>query len=360
MRVAFHAPLKPVDHPTASGDRRVARGFVDLLQRLGHEVVIPSRFRPFDRSGDAARQQRLGLLAPRLAARVIRRLALAPPDLWFTYHCHHKAPDLLGPAVCDAFGIPYVIAEGSISRRQEGGPWSVGWAQAHRALTRADLVLAMTARDSDGLATRLPRAKLALFPPFLDAARFQATPRVQSPPIVLAVGMMRQDVKQRSHLMVLEVMARLTDLPWRLLLAGDGPARPAIEEKARLLLGERCTFLGALTEERMLALYQSADFLLWPGFGEAYGMAVLEAQASGLPVVAGREGGIPELVQDGVTGLLAPADDAAALAAAVRGLLVDPTRRMGMGNAALRLVASRHDVPAAARRLGALLAPLLG
>jgi hypothetical protein len=82
------------------------------------------------------------------------------------------------------------------------------------------------------------------------------------------------------------------------------------------------------------ATYASADLYLWPAINEAYGMAFLEAQAAGLPVVAGRTGGVPAVVADGVTGVLTPIGDAAAFAAATARLLDDPKARAQLGKAA--------------------------
>jgi glycosyltransferase involved in cell wall biosynthesis len=113
--------------------------------------------------------------------------------------------------------------------------------------------------------------------------------------------------------------------------------------------------LGALPPERIPAMIAAADLLVWPALREAWGMALLEAEAAGLPVVAGRVGGVPSIVVDGETGLLAPDGDAAGLADAVAVLLDDPDRRRALGAAARRHVAAHHALPAAARTLDAIL-----
>jgi glycosyltransferase involved in cell wall biosynthesis len=87
--------------------------------------------------------------------------------------------------------------------------------------------------------------------------------------------------------------------------------------------------------------------LLWPAVDEAYGMALLEAQAMGVPVVAGDGHGVPDIVAAGESGLLAPVGDAAAFAAAVRTLQVHPERAAEMGRAARRRALALHSVEAA-------------
>jgi glycosyltransferase involved in cell wall biosynthesis len=116
-------------------------------------------------------------------------------------------------------------------------------------------------------------------------------------------------------------------------------------------LGERVRFAGAVAHADLSSFYASADLYLWPAINEAYGMAFLEAQASGLPVVAGRTGGVPAVVADGVSGILTPIGDACAFAAAVGRLIDDPAERARLGAGASRRIARHHDERAAARAL---------
>ena len=119
---------------------------------------------------------------------------------------------------------------------------------------------------------------------------------------------------------------------------------------------QRVRFAGAVPHAELPALYAAADLYLWPAINEAYGMAFLEAQAAGLPVVAGRTGGVPAVVADGVTGLLTPIGDAAAFAAAVARLLDAPGRARAPGAPPPRArVAAHHDERAAAHALATAL-----
>ncbi len=373
MRVAFHAPLKPADHPVASGDRRVARALLGLLADLGHEVIVASRYRTYDRAGDPARQGRLAALGPRFAARAVGRLRRSGgAACWLTYHCYHKAPDLIGPKVSETLELPYLIVEPSIAPRRAHGPWAIGYAAALEALERADLLLPMTSVDAGTLGRAIPRPlRMRLFPPFLDASPYRraAAERARhrgelagrhgldpAQPWLLAVAMMRNDVKRLSYLALIDALEHLRDHPWQLLVVGDGDARPELEHRLAALGPGRCRLLGTLDEAELPACYAAADLLVWPAFGEAYGMALLEAQATGLAVLACREGGVADIVVDGETGVLVAGRDSRAFAAELLALLDDEPRRRAMGTVAAARVRDRHDRPVAAERLRAAIA----
>jgi glycosyltransferase involved in cell wall biosynthesis len=169
--------------------------------------------------------------------------------------------------------------------------------------------------------------------------------------------MMRPGDKLASYQLLGAALAGLLDLPWSLEVIGDGPARDAVRA-ALAPLGERVAYGGALDEAAIATRLAAADLFVWPAINEAFGMALLEAQASGLPVIAGRFGGVGDVIADGVTGLLTPPGDADAFADAVRALLTDPARRTAYGAAAREKVRREHDLSAAAARLGALIAEL--
>jgi glycosyltransferase involved in cell wall biosynthesis len=231
-------------------------------------------------------------------------------------------------------------------------------------------VLGLTQVDLECLAPLVePPAQLRHLPPFLDPAPFAAARAARDRhraeiaarwaidpgrPWLLAVAMMRADVKRDSYLLLGQALERLRDRPWQILVVGDGPARAAIEA-AFTSLGPRAMFVGTLAEAELPALYAGCDLYVWPAVREAYGLAMLEAQAAGLPVVAGREGGVAEVVHHGVTGLLTPPRDVQAFARAIEALLADPHRRLAMAEAAWHFVAGRRSLEQAATALdGAL------
>jgi glycosyltransferase involved in cell wall biosynthesis len=371
LTVAFYAPLKPPDHPVPSGDRAMARLLWAALARAGCRVELAARLRSRDPHGNPARQARLAALGQRLAARYVRRVrarpAAARPDVWLTYHLYHKAPDWVGPAAAEMLGIPYLVAEASRAPKRAGGPWDAGYRQVDRALARAAAVLTINPADGECLPSTVRQVAL---PPFLDSARLAgATPDRPGlaaaygldprQPWLVAVAMMRNGDKLASYRELADALGRLSDRPWQLLVLGDGPARAAVAA-ALAPLGARVRYAGATDAAATARALASADLFVWPAVNEAYGMALLEAQAAGCPAVAGDFGGVSAILEDGVTGRLVPPHDPATFAGAVDALLGDPSQRARMGAAARAKVAEAHMIDTAAQRLAGLLASVTG
>jgi glycosyltransferase involved in cell wall biosynthesis len=359
MRVAFYAPLKSPDHPVPSGDRRMARLFVEALRLAGHEPRLASRLRSFEGQGDRGHQARIASLGERLARRGLTRWRAAPaaaPQLWFTYHLYHKAPDWLGPQVARELGIPYVVAEASLAAKQQRGPWAGGHRAVHAALRQASAVIGLNPADRGGVLPVLADpARWVAIKPFLDARGCPPRQRAAgNPPRLVAVAMMRPGDKLASYRLLAAALVLLLDLDWSLEVVGGGAARPAVEAALAPLAG-RVTWSGALDPDAALRRIGNADLCVWPAINEAFGMALLEAQACGVPVVAGASGGVPVVVAHGETGLLAAPGDVAGFAAAVRRLMLDRTLADRLGVAARRRVLAEHDLPAAAARLAAVI-----
>jgi glycosyltransferase involved in cell wall biosynthesis len=377
VRIAFYAPLKAPDHPVPSGDRRMAQLLMAALAAGGHEVTLAARFRSREGAGDPARQQRIAAVGGRIADRLIARARRDPgtqPALWFTYHLYYKAPDWLGPRIAAALGIPYVVAEASVAGKRAGGPWDQGHRAVLETLAAAAAVVGLNSADREGVEPALasPGRWFALKPfldpaPFIRAGAERAASRAAlaaahgldpAQPWLIAVAMMRPGDKLASYGVLGEALALLSGEPWQLLVVGDGPAHAAVAA-ALAPVAARCFRLGAAGAAALPALLAAADVAVWPAINEAYGMALLEAQAAGVPVVAGASGGVADIVADGRTGALAPPGDAPRFAAALAPLLTDPGRRAAYGRAAQQRVRTQHDITAAARCLDALLAQLV-
>lgn len=140
---------------------------------------------------------------------------------------------------------------------------------------------------------------------------------------------------------VVQVFARVaSDLPARLLMIGDGPERPrAFELAGQLGVIGRTHFLGSFPDvQTVLGI---SDLFLLPSSKESFGLAALEAMSCQVPVVAARADGIPEVVEDGVTGFLAPVGDVDAMAHAALRVLRDRDLYLGMGAAGRQAALTR-------------------
>jgi glycosyltransferase involved in cell wall biosynthesis len=130
-----------------------------------------------------------------------------------------------------------------------------------------------------------------------------------------------------------------------LVIVGDGPARPELEQQARALgISDKVHFLGHVPHPALSAVIRGFDIFAFPSFGEGFGMVLLEAMAWGKPVVASDVMAIPEIVLDGVTGLLAPPNDPETLASALLRLITDAKLRLDLGNEGRRRVETTFTV----------------
>lgn len=205
--------------------------------------------------------------------------------------------------------------------------------------------------------------KMAFLPPFLDPGPFARGRLAQGcrdrgalarrhgldpdRRWLLAVAMMRPGDKLQSYQMLGAALARLERNDWQLLVVGDGAARDQVQATLDPI-GEKSILTGALPLADLPEIYRACDLYVWPGVGEAYGMAYLEAQAAGLPVVAGNERGVPDVVCHGETGLLTAPGDPGAFAGAVARLLDDDDLRRRLARGAGAFVTGTRTITAAA------------
>jgi glycosyltransferase involved in cell wall biosynthesis len=378
MRVAFYAPLKPPSHPVPSGDRRMARLLMAALDRAGHDVELASRLRSFDPEGNPQRQIELADICRNQIPRMLRRFGAREPKdrpaAWITYHVYYKAPDWFGPRIADALSIPYVIVEASHAGKRAGGPWSLGHDATAAAIRRADAILVPNQDDEECLRRLLSDPhRIAPMPPFLDLEPYQnaAIERIRNRQRIarthdidpyrvwlLTVAMMRPGDKLESYRTLADSLTQVSHMPWHLIVVGDGSERATVEKLLGSIGPNRVTFVGALGETALPDYYAAADIFAWPAIREAYGMAILEAQAAGLPVVAGAAGGVAGIVDSGSTGLLTPPGDSDAFARALGGLMGHADRRETMRTAALSKTGERHGLSRAARLLDGVLTRL--
>lgn len=353
--IAFYAPLKSPRHAVPSGDRTMARLFLRAWEAAGHEPVLASELRSFEPSGNEACQRAIAAQGEDEALRLIgsyRRTGV--PAAFFTYHCYYKAPDWIGPRVADALAIPYIVAEASRAEKRADGPFAHAHAGCELALARADAILCMTPGDREALELRRPpHQALVDCPPFIDASTWPEPPqsRADGPLRLITVAMMRDGDKLQSYRLLALALEQATDLPWTLDIVGDGPARAQVEALFAPF-APRIRFHG-LVEDRgaLAACFARAHLFVWPAVNEAFGLAPLEAQGMGCPVLLGDEGGVRSALADGITGRLAPPRDPAAFALLLREMAREPATLARMSAAAARFVRRERTLEATARLL---------
>lgn len=311
-RIAFYAPLKSPHHPTPSGDRTIAQGVMNALRPLGR-VELVSELSSRDGSGDTQVQADLIEQANTVAAGLITNDA--GWDAWVTYHNYYKAPDLIGPKVCAALGIPYHLIESSRSPRRLNGPWAAFAHHADAASDAAGVIFYFTGRDLPELEKAQPTdQKLVHLRPFLDRTDLPQTSRPEGGKSLLAVGMFRQGDKLESYTHLAAGLAKVKTLDWSLRIVGAGVAEPEIRALFALF-GSQVIFTGALDADGVAQEMANADVFVWPGVNEAFGMVYIEAQAAGLTVVAENRIGLRDVI--GPQGYLTPPDEAASFGAAI-------------------------------------------
>jgi len=234
-------------------------------------------------------------------------------------------------------GLPYTVTAHAKDIYRHSVDWEVTArvaAGAKAVVTVCDANLRFLAHRLDGTDVRLVRIYNGLGP--------QDPPppsEARTPGLVLGVGRL---VEKKGFDLLIEAVAALAPNhpALRLVLIGDGDERASLEVKAAALgIEDRVTFTGALPQERVADWLRRAELMAAPcrvgtdGNQDALPTVLLEAMGSGLPVVSTPVAGIPEIVTDGVEGLLVPPEDTDGLAEAVGRLMSEPETRRAMSQA---------------------------
>ena len=275
-------------------------------------------------------------LRPGLVARLTRLFRCWQVDV---VHTHNDSPLLYGAPAARLAGVPVVL------HTRHGPPL-----RASRRLNLAFRLSALLAdrvvcvsEDAARLTARagIAAKKVGTLWNGVDVSRFDFTgARAGGPAVTVARLSPEKDIETLLRAAAVVVRAQPA---FRLEVAGDGPCRPALTALTRDLgLAGHVRFLGEVRD--VPALLAGASLFVLPSLVEGVSLTLLEAMSRGLPVVATRVGGNPEVVVDGVTGVLVPPRDADALAGAVLGLWGNPERGRWMGLAGRRRVEQWFDV----------------
>jgi len=373
MQIAFYAPMKSPEHPHPSGDRRLARLLMSALDHTGHSVRLASQHRSYDGAGNAATQAAIKQEGERQASGLLqayRNNQIARPHIWFTYHLYHKAPDWIGPRISEALKIPYIAAEASYAAKQADGPWDLGLQASKRAIEMASAIISFNAVDDDCISPLLKGgARITHVPPFVDTKLYADASAKRNLyrktianqyhidadlPWLVCVAMMRPGDKLRSYQQLGSALARMQDRAWQLLVIGDGSAHQQVTN-ALVRVADRVHWIGEQDCETLASIYAACDLYVWPAVNEAFGMAFVEAQASGLAVIAGKSGGVSGVVNAPDCGILVEPDNPEVFAASVAKLLDEPETRQAMASRAQQYTWQHHGLNAVASRLNQVL-----
>jgi glycosyltransferase involved in cell wall biosynthesis len=265
-------------------------------------------------------------LDPLVFGRVVRAIRRDRPDVLHTHLVH---ADFHGLPAGRLARVPLLVStKHGFNPFRDRRPF----AAADRAVARlADVHVAISAGLAHYLAARegFEEAEFEIVHSGLEAG-----PDPPAPPGEPRLALVGRLIPIKGHEVLLEalvgVRAELPDVT--LELAGEGPLEPGLRATvARLGLGETVAFLGRVAPPA--PVYERAEIVVVPSFGEGFGMVALEAMERGRAVIASDAGGLPEIVEAGETGLIVPPGDASALAAAIVELASDPARAAALGAA---------------------------
>ena len=369
MPIALYTPAGE-PHPNAPwGGPRLMHLIARALDAAGHRAIAPTEFRSDGDPGDERRQTGLERKAAARARRLVTAYrdlpAVARPEAWLTCDLRYTAPDLIGPAVAETLGIPYVLVDASYARAEAGGAHARWLSYTARAIARARAALSLTAEDEESIRLLVPStARLYRLAPFLDLAPYREAdsdaarraladelPLDPARPWLLTVATMETGATLASWRLLGRSLNLIANPSWQLVVVGDGKARWLVEEALAPLGPDLAVFAGARAEDALPAIYAACDLYVWPAYQEALGMTMLEAQAAGLPVVAQDWPGAAAVVANGETGVLTPRHDDVAFAGAVVELTANAEKRRAMGAAAAARAQKQHGIESAAATL---------
>ena len=233
----------------------------------------------------------------------------------------------------------------------------VAGAFVRATLRLADVIVVMSDSEREAFCRFGVAARVLALPNAVDCSPYDALVRERAPPArplrLLYLGRL---VREKGLYELIEglQLARSRGAAAELILAGDGPEAAALNEAVAAGGGEPVGFVGPVRGPDKLALLRWADVLALPSYSEGLPYALLESMAAGVPAIATRVGAIPEVVADGVNGLLLEPRSASAIAAAIHALTQDRAALARMGEASRATIAAHYSIRRLAAQLDAL------
>jgi glycosyltransferase involved in cell wall biosynthesis len=305
---------------------------------------------PHHRLDVAAPQAQLALAAPFLRRRLDAAVRAFRPEV--VYAQASAVNGHLAAGLRERHGLPYVVTEHDFDEIRAAARHRLRRAHYRRAMGGATTVIAVATRMEREIAELFPGvpvrtvhngADLPVATPTdratADPAGASATDPSGAPATILSVAGF---FERKALPLLVEAFSRVVPShPGAVLrIAGDGRERPAIERAIAVHgAADRITLLGSIPHDEVLREMRAADLFALVGWDEPFATVYLEAMAAGTPVVCCSDGGITDVVRDGVHGRVVAPRDVEAAAAALDDLLADPDGRRRMGEAGRRLIA---------------------
>jgi glycosyltransferase involved in cell wall biosynthesis len=334
------------------GGERVALDLASGQKRRGEEVVVVSLEEPPDGPmGAEYEAQGVRLIRKRKQPGIDVSLW---PQLWRLFrgvalvHTHNPPPLLYaGPAAkaARAAWVHTKHGENSMPKKRRALlRQAARFCDAYVAVSESTAAQARADGDVDErkLLTIENGIDLSRFAPSAEQ-RAAVRAELELPRDAFVVGSVGRLVTEKNQARLIGAMAPLLSPAVRLILVGDGPERATVE-RAIAALGDKAAFVRLLGSRRDVPrLYGAFDVFALSSDSEGLPLVVIEAMASGLPVVSTAIGGIPAVVVDSVTGALVPAGDGRALAAALARLAASPTLGLSWGAEGRRRALARYS-----------------
>lgn len=316
-----------------------------------HYHIVPSLVRQISPKADLAALWKL--------------IALLRQEQPHIVHTHTSKAGLLGRLAARITGAPMIVhtPHGHVFYGHFGSMSSWIVLQFERALAwiTDELIALTSAEKTEHLERAIGRAdRFAVVPSGIDIDRFKQARTAgkvmpewfDCPADATVVGSVGWLTDIKGHRFLVEAVAQLKqEHPHlHLVIIGSGDRREELLRQARKAGISQAVHLVGRREEVELGLAGMDCFVL-PSLNEGMGRALVEAMAAGLPVVASRVGGIPALIEHEKNGLLVPAGDSLALAAALRRILSDPLLARTLGQNAMRKIGTGYGVPAMVRAI---------
>lgn len=274
----------------------------------------------------------------RVIWQIAKYLRAEKPDI---VHAHLFGGDTWGRLAAILARVPVIVSTEHNTNFDEG--------RAKRLIkkvlswkTKKIVAVSEAVRNYSIAVDHLRPSKILVIPNGIETEKFAAVAgkNFSNPPIIAVVGRLEE---QKGHKYLFEALNLIKTIPWILWVVGNGSLKNQLEQLAKdLSLRERIIFLGA--RRNIAEILSQIDIFVLPSLWEGLGLAVLEAAAAGKPVVASRVGGIPEIIEDGVTGLLVRPKDVKNLADGLEHVLLGEGEAHEMGERAREVVREKFDI----------------